>query len=78
MRIIVKAAVLFVLVHLSLTAAAQTASALLTGTILDENGAAVSTVNITLTNSETGLQRRVSSNADGHFTVPLLPPGRMT
>lgn len=51
----------------------QTAQIL--GTITDASGARVPGARVTVTNVKTGLQRIVTSNSNGYYTVPLLPPG---
>lgn len=61
-----------------LTARAQSATASLSGTVLDENGAVVSDVNITIISTDTGLQRRSMTNRGGYFAVSQLSPGRYT
>ncbi|MDQ3818804.1 MAG: TonB-dependent receptor, partial [Acidobacteriota bacterium] len=55
---------------------AQTATATLSGTVMDEAGALIPSVNITLLNLSTALQRHATTNHEGSYTIPLLPPGR--
>src|ERR1051325_9496915 len=57
-----------------LTVYAQSATATLSGTIVDQNGAVVPGVLVTVTNKGTAAQRQATTNDDGYFTVPLLPP----
>ncbi|HEV8368795.1 MAG TPA: TonB-dependent receptor [Pyrinomonadaceae bacterium] len=64
----------FVLGALPFAAHAQSATATLSGTVLDPNGAVIPGATITVTNSATGLSRETTTNDEGHFTVPLLPP----
>src|SRR3954463_774218 len=47
----------------------------LTGTVTDPASAVVPNVDITLTNSQTGLQRAAKSDGQGRYTIPDLPPG---
>src|SRR5262245_50887422 len=54
---------------------AQTNTATLSGTVADNSGAIVANASITVSNVATGLKRQTTSNAEGLFTVPLLPPG---
>src|SRR6266536_272061 len=63
--------------HCSLltVAHAQSASATLSGTVADENGAVVPSANVMVINVATGLQRNVTTNDQGGYTFPLLPPG---
>jgi hypothetical protein len=59
-----------------LTAFGQGATATLSGTVEDEKGAVVPGVNITVINQATGAQRQTTTNGEGYFVVPLLPPSR--
>lgn len=60
----------------ALPALAQDASrGNLVGQSIDQSGQVVSGVEITITNLETGLVRKVSSSDSGNFRFPLLPPG---
>src|SRR5919199_247733 len=54
----------------------QTATATLSGTVIDEAGASIPSVNITLLNLTTALQRHATTDDEGSYTIPLLPPGR--
>src|SRR5215469_1815077 len=52
----------------------QSNPAEITGTVLDDSGAAIPSATISVTNKETGLERRFETDASGNFTVtPLLP-----
>src|SRR5215212_10840825 len=57
---------------------AQSPAATLGGTVLDENGAVVPAVEITVLNLSTAVQRHALTGGEGAFVVPLLPPGRYT
>src|SRR5918999_5324864 len=59
-------------------ARAQSPAATLGGTVLDENGAVVPAVEITVLNLSTAVQRHAATDGEGAFVVPLLPPGRYT
>lgn len=61
---------------LSGTARAQTTNATLTGTVVDQNNAAVVGAETTVINKDTGLQRSTITNESGDFIVPLLQPGK--
>jgi hypothetical protein len=52
---------------------AQTAS--LSGTVMDPTGAVVPKAAITVTNTQTGAARSDTSDAQGRYTIPQLPPG---
>ena len=58
------------------TARAQGSTATLSGTVEDQNGAAVPGVEITVMNPATALERQVTTNDEGYYTVPLLQPGK--
>src|SRR5260370_7345855 len=76
-RCLVISAFLLVTCHsLLITAFAQSASATLSGTVEDTNGEVIPGVTITVTNNATGAQRQTTTNAEGYFVVPLLPPSR--
>src|SRR5437667_3416440 len=76
-RCLVVSAFLLVACHsLVISAFAQGASATLSGTVEDTNGAVIPGVTITVTNNATGAQRQTVTNAEGYFVVPLLPPSR--
>jgi hypothetical protein len=55
-------------------AVAQTA-ATITGTFVDESGAALPGVKVTVQNTATGLARHATTSDDGRFVLPGLPPG---
>ena len=56
----------------------QSATATISGIVLDEQGALVSTVIVTITKVDTGLTRQVSTNNEGYFVISALLPGRYT
>jgi hypothetical protein len=55
---------------------AQSTTGTLTGIVTDPQGAIVSGATITLTNSETRVETRTTSNDQGEFVFPSVPPGR--
>jgi hypothetical protein len=57
---------------------AQGGTATLSGTVTDPNDAVVPGVNIAVISITQGFQRFTTSNAEGTFIVPLLPPGTYT
>jgi Carboxypeptidase regulatory-like domain/TonB dependent receptor-like, beta-barrel len=61
-----------------LTAHAQSTTATLSGTVVDQNGAVVAGATVTVINAATGQQRQTTTNDRGDFTVPLLPPALYT
>src|SRR5262245_23964006 len=62
-------------IFLTCIAGAQTNSATLSGTVMDGQGAVVPNVAITVSSKATGLKRQATTNSEGLFTLPLLPPG---
>src|SRR5713226_9798485 len=56
------------------SAFAQSASATLSGTVEDQNRAVVPGATVTAENKATGLKRQATTNGEGYFTIPLLPP----
>lgn len=54
-------------------ATAQTAG--VTGTVADGTGASVAGAEVRIINVDTGLARSTTSNEQGQYSVPLLPPG---
>jgi hypothetical protein len=54
---------------------AQTTSGLITGAVTDPSGAVVPDAEIDITNQATGQARSTKTEANGAYTLPLLPPG---
>jgi hypothetical protein len=57
---------------------AQSATATLSGVVIDENGAVISGANIAVISIAQGFQRTADTNEEGSFVVSLLPPGNYT
>ncbi|HVG38971.1 MAG TPA: carboxypeptidase-like regulatory domain-containing protein [Pyrinomonadaceae bacterium] len=53
----------------------QIAAGTIVGTTQDEQGAIIPTARVTVTNTQTGLVRQLTSDGDGSFTAAQLPPG---
>lgn len=53
----------------------QAITATLLGTVADQSGAVVPEASITVTEVTTGVTRKTSSNHEGIYTIPYLPPG---
>jgi len=66
---------LFSLIPLVGSGYAQSATASLSGTVTDETGSALPGVKLSVENLGAGLKRQTTSNSEGYFVVPLLPPG---
>lgn len=54
---------------------AQSPTATLSGTVIDEAGRSIPGVNLALLNLSTALQRHATTDEEGAYIVPLLPPG---
>src|SRR5260370_16885254 len=81
MRVVHKfgAALLLLLASLLSTSGAYPkggATGAIAGSVLDTTGAAISAAEVQIVNTGTeSLARKLSTNADGEFVAPLLPPG---
>ncbi len=60
---------------LSIAAWSQAASTSLNGRITDPSGAAIPGARVTILRPDTGLARSVTTNAQGGYEFPALPPG---
>src|SRR6266567_2778331 len=78
LRALLLACSLFALCALPFAAHGQSATATLSGTVEDTNGAVVPGASITAVNNGTQLTRKTTTNEQGYFTIPLLPPGSYT
>lgn len=58
----------------TLSTAAQTTTARLTGVVTDPSGAVLANATVTITNRATGQVRTVETNSDGLYTAVSLPP----
>jgi hypothetical protein len=59
-----------------LTALAQTqTTGRIAGTVKDQNGAVIVGAEVTVVSRTTGDERKVTTDAQGNYSVPLLPPG---
>jgi hypothetical protein len=61
-----------------LQANGQEAAANIVGTTADTNAAAVPFAQVSVTNNGTGLERQTTSDKEGNFILPELPPGTYT
>ena len=68
-------AVLAAFVSMTSSAAAQTATGQITGTVRDATGAVMSGVKVVVTNQQTGLNRETKTGSNGDYVLPLLPAG---
>ncbi|MGE0132442.1 MAG: TonB-dependent receptor [Blastocatellales bacterium] len=68
-------ATLSLLLLLSLSVFGQGAEAVLTGTVTDPNGEAISTAKVVAHNIATGIDTNAVSNSVGIYLFPSLPPG---
>lgn len=65
-------------VSINLLGQSEAGSSSLEGTISDANGASIPGANISVKNTETGLERNLVSNNEGRFFVAVLPVGVYT
>src|SRR5213082_4178357 len=56
----------------------QAVNATLLGTVTDSSGAAVASVKVTITETNTGISRTSQTNDSGNYVFPDLPPGMYT
>jgi hypothetical protein len=56
-------------------AQSESGASSLEGSVKDQNGAVVQGATVTVKNTETNLERTVTTNADGNFSVNVLPVG---
>src|ERR1700756_2392825 len=68
-------ALLVLLAFSSLPALAQTNKAEIVGTVTDSNGAVISNAIVTITNINTGAERRLTTNSQGTYNAALLEIG---
>ena len=69
----------FILVtSVSISVYAQGATATLSGAVTDQTGAVIPGANIAVISIAQGFQRTTTTNDEGIFVVPLLPPGNYT
>src|SRR5215472_13231792 len=54
---------------------AQTGTSVITGTVMDSSGGAIPSVDVTLTNQETGTKQQTLTNDTGSYRFAALPPG---
>src|SRR5258708_3466842 len=57
-----------------LTTYGQSTTATLSGTVTDENDAVIVGATVKISNTATGFQRTFTTDENGSFTFPLLPP----
>jgi hypothetical protein len=68
----------FVLFAVAPFAYAQSATATLSGTVVDPQNASVTGATVKTVNTATNLERKATTNSEGFFLLPLLPPGNYT
>src|SRR5438445_412652 len=47
----------------------------ITGTVKDPSGASIATAQVTVSSPDRGINRTTTTNSDGEYSVPALPPG---
>src|SRR5215472_15173974 len=66
---------IFLVCATALPSRPQAVNATLLGTISDASGAVVPDAKITVTETQTGVNRNLQSNESGYYALPNLPPG---
>jgi hypothetical protein len=62
-------------VFVAAPAAAQLTTGTISGNVIDAKGLALPGDSVTITNTETGATRRVTTDSEGAYLVTALPPG---
>ena len=57
---------------------AQTATGQITGTVKDASSAVLARAKVTITNQANGFTREAATNEEGSYSFPLLPVGNYT
>ena len=55
----------------------QVSTGTILGTVQDQSDAVLPGVEVTATNTETGITRRTVSGSRGEYRIPALPPGTL-
>ena len=71
----IMAVVPFLCLFLAIPGAAQKTSGLVSGTIVDQKGAAIPDATVVVTQAGTSLQRTIKTTDDGNYTITDLPVG---
>jgi len=66
------------LVVATIPASLEAQQATVAGRVVDPSGAAIPGATVAATNIDTGIRTAVTTNTEGHYAIPLLPPGRYT
>lgn len=74
-RLAVTASLFCLAAVIAISAQSETGSASLEGTVRDQNGAVIQGAAVAVKNTETGLERTVTTNSEGGFVVTVLPVG---
>ncbi|HWP43995.1 MAG TPA: carboxypeptidase-like regulatory domain-containing protein, partial [Blastocatellia bacterium] len=56
-------------------AQSQASTGQIAGSVVDSQGAAIARATVKVTNTQTGLERKVTTNDNGLYNIVLLPPG---
>jgi hypothetical protein len=67
--------VFFLCFGVALSAFGQASTAQFQGRVTDAQQGVVADAEISIVNQGTGAEQKVTTNKDGHYTVPFLPPG---
>src|SRR3989441_12219973 len=78
MRIIILSIFVVIFVLCTGVVLAQTTSGSITGNVVDAHGSAVSNATVTITDVNKGFTQTATSDDEGRFVFPQVPPGRFT
>src|SRR5437660_4093658 len=72
-RLVLPSVLLSILLIQAAVFAQDTAS--ITGTVKDPSGASIAKAQVTVSSPDRGINRTTTTNSDGEYSVPALPPG---
>src|SRR5580704_2767676 len=72
---LLQAMILFVFAIVLSATRTNAQSSQISGQVVDQQSAALSGANLTISRLETGEQRQAISSGQGYYSFPLLPPG---
>ena len=57
---------------------AQTSTSSITGTVVDQSSAVISSASVKATNEDTGVSYETKTSSSGSYAIPSVTPGRYT
>src|SRR5689334_20557800 len=74
-HVVLLVSIAFLVSFKTLPSVAQTTTASISGTVVDSTGGVLPGAAVSAINTGTGIKRTTTSNGDGRFYLPELPPG---